>query len=157
MCPQQIPNSNSDSDTSPEPMDIEPFMGDGSNPRENPHNFLPKWQLSLSKLKKDAEEKEKILSFQLYCSVGSAADEWFDELDREQKSSMASFMKAFEQRKPGWNTKWSCWGTKEDVGKRVNLYGQEVFTHVAFASVADLFDHRSVRWTSGLSIPALCI
>ncbi|THU78995.1 hypothetical protein K435DRAFT_811079 [Dendrothele bispora CBS 962.96] len=125
-------------------MDIEPFVGDGSNPRENPHNFLRKWQLSLTKLKKDAEDKEKVSSFQLYCSVGSAADEWFDELTLEQKSSMASFIAAFEKRWPKVKAakktraeyEVELLGHKlaeEDVGKKVELYGQEVFTHMAWA------------------------
>ncbi|THU81016.1 hypothetical protein K435DRAFT_694526 [Dendrothele bispora CBS 962.96] len=125
-------------------MDIEPFVGDGSNPKENPHNFLRKWQLSLTKLKKDADDKEKVSTFQLYCSVSSAADEWFDELPEEQKSSMASFVNAFGTRWPKVKAakktraeyEVELLGHKlveEDVGKKVELYGQEVFTHVAWA------------------------
>ncbi|THV05880.1 hypothetical protein K435DRAFT_587056, partial [Dendrothele bispora CBS 962.96] len=107
-------------------------------------NFLRKWQLSLTKLKKDADDKEKVSTFQLYCSVGSAADEWFDELTAEQKSSMASFITAFEARWPKVKAakktraeyEVELLGHKlaeEEVGKKVELYGQEVFTHMAWA------------------------
>ncbi|THU98762.1 hypothetical protein K435DRAFT_660183 [Dendrothele bispora CBS 962.96] len=122
--------------------DIEPFIGDGTNSKENPHDFLRKWQLAM--LSRKGEDKDKIATFKLFCSVGSAADTWFKELGDADKSSMTAFEAAFGTRWPlveatkktSAEYEVELLGHKleeKDVGKKVEVYGREVFTHVAWA------------------------
>ncbi|KAK7447420.1 hypothetical protein VKT23_014129 [Stygiomarasmius scandens] len=122
-------------------LHIEPFVGDGSNLKENPHEFFRKWQLAMLNI---AYDKEKIMNFQLFCAIGSAAESWYKELSDIDKSTMTAFKAAFETRWPlleaAKKTVTEYEGEllrhrleEKDIGKKVEVYGRKVFTHIAWA------------------------
>jgi hypothetical protein len=117
---------------------IAPFHGDKED--ESPEDFIRAYYRRMG----DKSDDFKKAQFPYYLQADSVADEWFEDLDDEDKKSWALIENAFVAR---WPRKTQVKKTDdeyedeivgrklktEDLGKKEKVAGREVYTHVAWA------------------------
>ncbi|KAK7020246.1 hypothetical protein VNI00_017777 [Paramarasmius palmivorus] len=143
--PPEDPSSQADNIDTPDPMTsimtLEPFWGDG-RASESPPDFLRSFLRT-----RNASETDdvRIRSLRNFLKHGSPADEWFKGLDAEVKKDWDRFEEEFEKRWPeiaGVKKEKSEYEDEllalrlkeEELGKKVERHGVDVYTHIDFAS-----------------------
>jgi hypothetical protein len=115
-----------------------PFHGDKKD--ENPAGFLRSFYRRIGTTSDDVK-KQMFLNF---LEPDSVADEWYDELDEDDKKDWKSIEAAFLKR---WPKKKAVKKTveeyeqeitglrlkMEDVGKKETVAGKQVYSHIAWA------------------------
>jgi hypothetical protein len=114
------------------------FQGDVDD--ENPEDFLRAFFRRMG----NNSDEIKLSQFPYYLQADSAADEWFSELDEDDRATWAGLVKAFQKR---WPRKAQAKKTDgeyedeimsrklktEDLGKKEKIAGREVYTHIVWA------------------------
>lgn len=117
---------------------VTPFHGDKED--ESPEGFLRAFFRRMG----DKSDEIKKAQFPYYLQPYSIADDWFSDLTEDEKKSWTSIDAAFHKR---WPKKKQIKKTEEeyedeilgrklkteDLGKRENVAGMEVYSHVAWA------------------------
>lgn len=117
---------------------VTPFHGDRDD--ENPEDFLRSFFRRMGTSTDDTKKQQ----FPNFLQADSVADEWFDELVEDDKSSWTNIEKAFRKR---WPRKKAAKKTSEeyeeeirelplkmeDLGRKEKVAGRDVYTHIAWA------------------------
>ena len=117
---------------------VSPFHGDKED--ENPEDFLRAFFRRMGDKTDDAKKTQ----FPYYLQADSAADEWFADLNENEKKTWADIEKEFKKR---WPRKRQVKKTEdeyedeivgrilkeEDLGKKEKVAGRDVYTHIAWA------------------------
>jgi hypothetical protein len=117
---------------------VEPFHGDKED--ENPEDFLRAFFRRMGTSSDDVKKQQ----FRYFLQADSVADEWFDELQPQERKDWNAIETAFNTR---WPRQKSAKKTKEeyeeeiaelrlrmeDLGKKEKTAGREVYSHIVWA------------------------
>jgi len=117
---------------------VDPFHGDKED--ENPEDFLRSFYRRMG----TSNDETKRRQFKYFLQADSAADEWFEELQQDDKKDWNAVEEAFNKR---WPRKKAAKKTKEeyeeeitglkmkmeDLGKKEKTAGREVYSHIVWA------------------------
>jgi hypothetical protein len=121
---------------------VEPFWGDGRE-GENAQDFM---RAFLRDTRGD-DDKTKLESFENYLHASSPADEWLEDLDRADKATWAKLKEAFIKKWPKVKQAKKTQAEREDellelrlkeedLGKKTEVGGLDVWTHINWADKA---------------------
>ena len=112
----------------------------GDNEDENPEDFLRAFFRRMG----NCSDETKKSQFPYYLQADSAADDWFADLQDDDKATWSDIVTAFQKR---WPRKTQARKTDDeyedeilgrklktdDLGKKEKVAGREVYTHIAWA------------------------
>ncbi|KAF8148068.1 hypothetical protein B0H34DRAFT_738160 [Crassisporium funariophilum] len=127
-----------------ESHDLSMFWGDGRIDSENSQDFINGVERSFIR-KPNFPEKNKVRMFELSLKSGSVAQAWWKTLGATEIDTWEHLQAAFAKRWPerlmrGKSVEEQCAALealvlkREDLGKRVRVYGADEFTHVGWAN-----------------------
>ena len=136
------------------------FYGNG-RAGENPQDFIKRFESK--DLKDTMSEERKVMAFSNRLKSGNTAEEWFDELDEEEKVSWAEVKRVFAKR---WPKKTASSRSAQDKSNRLKAHilkenelgvwreedGRDELSHVLWADKA-LTLANDVPDPAGLLIP----
>ena len=122
--------------------EVKPFHGDKDD--ENPEDFLRSFFRRMGTANGDTKKQQ----FKYFLQADSAADEWYEELQLNEKKDWDAIETAFNKR---WPRKKAAKKTKEeyeeeitglrlameDLGKKEKIAGREVYSHIVWADKMD--------------------
>ena len=132
------------------PETVTPFHGDKED--ESPEDFLWAFYRRIGNKIEDSRKNQ----FWYYLQANSVADEWFTDLDDEEKKMWKDIEIAFEKR---WPQKKQVKKTEEeykdeivrrklkaeDLGKKEIVVGRETYTHIAWADKMEM-SVKGAKW-----------